>query len=247
MPARGAEAKGFGRQPFGEGDNLRIGSRSVKEALQDAELSVEHAHGQVRQLAGVLQVGPDALVQFPASMRRRRLGPRCGHEGQGVTCLQRQSTRLGRLLRAHGRIGRAEGRGAAVGQRFAQPSFDAVRPHAHQRLQRALRIALFAQVVRHRLIGDAGGCAVGGHRSRIAHRIQGPRAQVERLGMTAVEGDQRLQMAQRIAEGGQAHRVSGCCEEPGHGFARAPSVEPVACHHGWRGVEFSQALRGLAV
>lgn len=50
------------------------------------KLSIEHVHGQVRQLAGVLQVGPDALVQFPARMRRRRLGPRCGHEGLSQAC-----------------------------------------------------------------------------------------------------------------------------------------------------------------
>ena len=79
VPACGAEPLRFGRQPFGKRDDLRIGPRAVQEALQDAQLAVEHTHGQMRQLAGVVQVGPDALVQFPAGMRRRRLGPRRGH------------------------------------------------------------------------------------------------------------------------------------------------------------------------
>ncbi|MCY1537893.1 hypothetical protein D9M68_734050 [compost metagenome] len=145
VPTCCADPSGFGSQPFCKGNDLGIGPRPVEESLQDAELPVEHAHGQVRQLARVLQVGPDALVQLPAGVRRRRLGPRGCHDGRDITGLQCQSPCLGRLARAHGRVGRAQGRGAAVGQRLAQPSVHTVRPHAHQLFERALGIALLDQ------------------------------------------------------------------------------------------------------
>ncbi|MCY1373657.1 hypothetical protein D9M69_609450 [compost metagenome] len=65
--------------------------------------------------------------------------------------------------------------------------------------------------------------------------------------MAGLEGQHGLQMTQRVTEGGQAHCVARRGKKARHGIARVSAVEPVACDKGRRGVEFAQALGGLAM
>jgi len=90
LPARGAQPLRFGGNGVGEGNHLRVRPRAIQKTLSDAEVPVEHPQGQVRHMAGLVQVGPDAAVQFAPRMRGGGLRPRCDHQRRRVPGLQRQ-------------------------------------------------------------------------------------------------------------------------------------------------------------
>ena len=230
-------------------DDVGVGPRAVQEALGDAQVAVEHAQRQVRHLAGLVQVGPDAAVQVAARMRGRGLRPGGDDQRGGVARLQRQPPRHGRLGRADGGVAGAERGRAAVRQGFAQSALDAGGRQAGQHDERTFRIAqlhlrqrgLGTQVVALGLARDVGGGVVGGQRGGLAHGVQRLGAQPQGLGMVGLERQQRLEVAQRVAEGGQAHGLAGGGQQPGHRVAPVARFQPVAGDAGRRAVELGQA------
>ena len=236
-------------QLVGKRDDLRVGPRPVEKALGDAELAIEHTHGEVRHVASLVQVVPDTLMQFPASVRCCRLGPRRNHQRGGVTGLQRQPARLGRLGCAGGRVAHTQCRRTAVGQCHAQLAIDRHRLQSLQRLQGTLGVALLylgqrgpgAQIVAVGLAGHSRRSTIRRHRGWIALGVERFGAQAQGLGVIRLKRQHRLQVAQSVAESRDPHRVARRCDEPWHRSARAARVEQMTRDTGWRHVQFGLA------
>ena len=253
--ARRAQVARLVGQCLREGDHLWIGARAIEKALHHAELAVEHPHRQVRQLRRVAQVQPHGLCQFAARMGRRRMRPRRDDQGGGVARGQRQPPRLGRLRAADGRVDRPQRGSATVGQGLAQPAFVGAGRQPLQCLHPALGVALFdlrqrglgAQVIGQWTAIGFGGRPKCSHRPRIAQGVERLGAQPQRQGVLAVVRQHGLQVAQRVAEGGQPQGGLRGLEQPGLGFAQAAPGEPVARHQRGRQVQPGQALGDLTV
>ncbi len=103
------------------------------------------------------------------------------------------------------------------------------------------------QVVAVGFAGGVGRGPVGRQRRRVAHRVERLGAQPQCLGMVRLEPQQRLEVPQGVAEGGQSHRLARRSQQPGHGLARLAGGQPVSGHDGRRHVQLGQPRGDLPV
>ena len=128
MAARGADSFGLGRESVRERDHVRRRAARRREGA-----AVMHSWpsktltASRRQRLGVAQVGPHASRSSP----RACAAAACAHEATVTSAGRRRPAARGdaprRPCRADRRVGGAQRRRAAVGQRLRKPPFDAGR------------------------------------------------------------------------------------------------------------------------
>ena len=84
VAARGADALRLGREAVGERDDLVVGQPAVEHPLGDAQLPVEDARGELRQIVGGAQVLAQPGGQLALGVRRQRVRPRRVEDRAGV-------------------------------------------------------------------------------------------------------------------------------------------------------------------
>ena len=203
----------------------------------------------------LVEVGSHALAQLAAGVRGGRLGPRGDDDCSRIARLERKPAGLGGLGRAGLGIAESERRGAAERECLRDSPVERRRLDALEDSEGAGRITeldrgegfLCLDLLRLRLAGDARGGGVGRRRTVVPEGVECFRSQAACVAVVRGVIQQRCQVAERIGERPQLHRLPGGSEQPVDGLLRPASLEPMTGDQARRRTGARQALRRLAV